>query len=122
MTAFKVYVRWLRRARSRVFDDDTRVDHAFNAGYALLQDAAPHDTHADYIRLPNAAVIRAGARTLGVCTPDTKAGLRLLKWADWQRHVRTNCAPCGPEEAISWAERIRALYASRRQSGAKAKH
>lgn len=115
MTALKLYVKWLRQARSKFLEDDMRVARAFDAAYVLLLDAARTDGHGDTGEHPNASVVKAGARALGVCAPDAKAGLRLMRWADWERYFKPQSTPCALSEAISWAERIKALYQSHRR-------
>jgi hypothetical protein len=113
VNALKLYVKWLRQARSKFLDDDARVARAFDAGYVLLRDASGADDADEPGEHPSATVIKAGSRTLGVGTQDAKVGLRLLRWAEWERHFRQRPAPCAAGEAISWAERIRTLYHSR---------
>lgn len=95
-------------------DDETRVARAFDAGYVLLLDSAEENGLAKPADHPSASVIRAGSRALGVAAPDAREGLRLLKWVDWRRYAEPGSAPCAPDAAISWAERIRLLYVARR--------
>jgi len=113
MTALRLYVRWLRQARCKLLDDDMRVACAFDAAYVLLQDAARSGGLGETGEHPNASVIKAGSRALGVCAPDAKAGLRLLRWVDWARHFNGESPPYAASDALSWAERIKALYQSR---------
>lgn len=114
MNALKLYVGWLRRARSRFLDDDTRVARAFDAGYALLLDSAEANGLGEPPDHPSANVVRVGARVLGVTPPDAKQGIRLLRWADWKRYIEPKAPPYAPDDAISWAERIKSLYVARR--------
>lgn len=78
MNALKVYMKLLRQTRSRFLDDDVRVARAFDAGYALLLDAARTRGVGEPNGHPNASVMKAGSRALGVCASDAKVGLSLI--------------------------------------------
>lgn len=113
MNALKRYIRWLRQARCRFLGDDVRVARAFDAGYVLLLDAAPVQVREELTEHPTGSVIRTGSRALGLGALDATAGLRLLRWVDWDWPLGRKAPPCDPSDAISWAQRIRALYTFR---------
>lgn len=113
----RLYAHFLRYSRSPHLQQDTRLPYAFDAGYVLLLDAARRAGCAIPIEHPDPAIVRAGARALGVPSVDEWLALDLLRWVDFDRYAKLRPAPCSLRRATLWAKRIHLRYVLRLRSG-----
>ncbi|WP_062169025.1 BPSL0761 family protein [Burkholderia sp. PAMC 26561] len=98
---------FLQDALRPALSEPSRLMLACDAGYLPLLAVAVENGFPDYSEHPNESICWSAFKAINALEDDRSLAIRLVNWRPHPWAQR--CPPCGADQAIAWAQRIRNL-------------